>query len=212
MTDKTDREIMQQALDFLVGGNFAYPTKLATALRERLAQPDPRNQCGETCERAKLCAVCLAEMGEQGSKPEQEPVATVQCVNGITIGYLEVMQPVGTKLYTAPPEQKRRELSYRRGDRFLCRETEEYCAIHIAGTTEQYIMFPDGYCGWYTNEQIAEMFELLPKERGWQGLFFEAVYEAWHSAGMDVLGGDWNTFALALEAKLKEKTHEPNND
>lgn len=40
MTDKTDRELMQQVLDFLVGGNFAYPTKLATALRERLAQPE----------------------------------------------------------------------------------------------------------------------------------------------------------------------------
>lgn len=34
-----------------------------------------------------------------------EPVATVQCINGVTIGYLDVMQPVGTKLYThlAPP-------------------------------------------------------------------------------------------------------------
>lgn len=38
-----------------------------------------------------------------------------------------------------------------------------------------------------------------------QGLFFDAVYEAWHSAGMDVLGGDWNTFASTLETKLKEK-------
>ncbi len=37
----TDRKLMQQALDFLVGGNFAYPTKLATALRERLAQAEP---------------------------------------------------------------------------------------------------------------------------------------------------------------------------
>ena len=42
-------------------------------------------------------------------------------------------------------------------------------------------------------------------DREWQGAFFDAVYEAWHSAGMDVLGGDWNTFALTLEAKLKEK-------
>lgn len=39
----------------------------------------------------------------------------------------------------------------------------------------------------------------------WQGAFFDAVYEAWHSLGMDVLGGDWNTFASTLEAKLKEK-------
>lgn len=31
-----------------------------------------------------------------------EPVATVQCVRGVTIGYLDVMQPVGTKLYTHP--------------------------------------------------------------------------------------------------------------
>ena len=42
-------------------------------------------------------------------------------------------------------------------------------------------------------------------QREWQGLFFDAVYEAWHSAGMDVLGGDWNTFASTLEDKLKEK-------
>jgi hypothetical protein len=35
-----------------------------------------------------------------------------------------------------------------------------------------------------------------------EGLFFDAVYEAWNSAGMDLLGGDWNTFASTLEAIL----------
>lgn len=42
-----------------------------------------------------------------------EPVATVQCINGVTIGYLDVMQPVGTKLYThpvPPPAGERAEL------------------------------------------------------------------------------------------------------
>ena len=29
--------------------------KAITALRAALAEPEPRNQCGETCERAKLC-------------------------------------------------------------------------------------------------------------------------------------------------------------
>ena len=29
-------------------------------------------------------------------------MATVQCVRGVTFGYLDVMQPVGTKLYTHP--------------------------------------------------------------------------------------------------------------
>ena len=38
----------------------------------------------------------LAEQPAQ----HQEPVGTVQCINGVTIGYLDVMQPVGTKLYT----------------------------------------------------------------------------------------------------------------
>lgn len=31
-----------------------------------------------------------------------DPVATVQCINGVTIGYLDAMQPVGTKLYLHP--------------------------------------------------------------------------------------------------------------
>lgn len=84
MTDKTDREIMQQALEALnyISRRDYDDTPLhdyelekmrpaMSTLRERLAQPEPRNQCGEACERAKLCAVCLAEMTKQ---PEQEPL------------------------------------------------------------------------------------------------------------------------------------------
>lgn len=63
---KTDRKLLEQALEALdkedrISG-YANHRKLRTAIRERLAQPEPRNQCGETCERAKICAVCLAEM------------------------------------------------------------------------------------------------------------------------------------------------------
>lgn len=45
-----------------------------TALREALEQPQKTNQCGEVCERAKLCATCA-----QGLKPDQasEPVAWI---------------------------------------------------------------------------------------------------------------------------------------
>jgi uncharacterized protein (DUF2237 family) len=39
------------------------------------------------------------------AQPAQEPVGTVQRINGITIGYLEIKQPVGTKLYTTPPQR-----------------------------------------------------------------------------------------------------------
>jgi len=53
---------------------------------------------------------------------------------------------------------------YRRGDRLLCLETEEYCVIHISGTDRQYVKFPDGHVGQYTDQQVADHFELLPKE------------------------------------------------
>jgi hypothetical protein len=73
----TDRELLAQALEALLEVNYDQAyAKEVAALSERLAQP------------------------------EQEPVATVRCINGITIGYLEVMQPVGTKLYTTPPQRK----------------------------------------------------------------------------------------------------------
>ena len=57
------------------------------------------------------------------------------------------------------PEQK-----YHRGDRLICLETEEYCIIHISGADRQWVKFPDSHIGVYTNEQVAELFELLHKE------------------------------------------------
>jgi hypothetical protein len=56
------------------------------------------------------------------------------------------------------------EQKYHRGDRLICLETEEYCVIHISGTDRQWVKFPDSHIGVYTNEQVAELFELLPKE------------------------------------------------
>ena len=47
----------------------------------------------------------LAELRKALEAPPAQsvkPVATVQCINGVTIGYLDVMQPVGTKLYLHP--------------------------------------------------------------------------------------------------------------
>jgi hypothetical protein len=59
--------------------------QVVAALRAALAQPEPRNQCGETCERAKLCAVCARGLEQeqeetckkflQVEEQEQEPVA-----------------------------------------------------------------------------------------------------------------------------------------
>ena len=67
----------------------------------------------------------------------------------------------GKPVYVAQPEQPK----YRRGSRVICLETEEYCVIHISGTDRQWVKFPDSHIGVYTNEQVAELFELLPKEQ-----------------------------------------------
>jgi hypothetical protein len=76
---KTLREAAQQALealDWIGCSPEGYDQmcddrdRAQAALRAALAQPEPRNQCGETCERAKLCAVCAKGLAQQ----EQEPI------------------------------------------------------------------------------------------------------------------------------------------
>ena len=123
----TDRELLEQALKAL---KLAYAGidaitvhgKAITALEQRLAQPERVNQCGETCERAKLCATCARGLDEQPQRthwegceevhPEcrkQEPIAWVtgwhdgHCV--IRAVDPALMLPVGAALYTAPQRQ-----------------------------------------------------------------------------------------------------------
>jgi hypothetical protein len=92
---------------------------------------------------------------------------------------------------------------YRRGDRLLCLETEEYCIIHISGTDRQYVKFPDGHVGQYTNQQVADHFELLPKKADeWVGLTDEEVEDIYFDKfSMSELVG----FARSIEQALKDK-------
>ncbi len=50
---------------------------------------------------AEIYALKPIELMTELSKPEQEPVATVQTIHGVTIGYLEKRMQDGTKLYLA---------------------------------------------------------------------------------------------------------------
>ena len=61
------RQVAQQALEALEQDNPAGRGATITALRAALAQeqPSPINQCGETCERAKLCAICAREIEQE---------------------------------------------------------------------------------------------------------------------------------------------------
>lgn len=181
-------------------------------------QPEPRGKV--KCEFCYTngCESCDAAPPEppvvnQQLTTEQEPVAWGFQNTGITGSnrwmYLKETIPADdqyrgvlwTPLYTAPPQ---REWQFRRGDRLLCIETEEYCVIHVAGTNRQWVKFPDSHVGVYTNEQVAEMFELLPREREWQGLTDEEIYLATNHIDRNERGWAAN-FARAIEAKLKAK-------
>ena len=75
MTDKL-RQAAQQALDYIrstIDCKMGHPParEAVLDLADALAEPEPRNQCAETCERAKLCAVCAGGLTEQPA--EQEP-------------------------------------------------------------------------------------------------------------------------------------------
>jgi len=71
------REALRIALDALEeyqekGAPFFKCDSAVKAIREALSEPEKTNQCGETCERAKLCAVCA------GGVSNNEPLTDEQ--------------------------------------------------------------------------------------------------------------------------------------
>jgi hypothetical protein len=65
------REALESILQMLGNPMSPLEAKIIVTAYEALAEPEKANQCGETCERAKLCAVCANGLAE----PEPEPVA-----------------------------------------------------------------------------------------------------------------------------------------
>lgn len=132
MTDKTDIELMQQALEALIenarllgitqakrGYGFYSQVdaiferafheciaKHSAVLRERLAQPDPLQRFTDVQQEIEAAL----------AQPEQEQVAvikrneagqiTMQTPDG---NPFDMSKYIGAKLHTAPPEQERRE-------------------------------------------------------------------------------------------------------
>ena len=79
------RQAAQQALEALEQDNPAGRGATITALRAALEQPDPTNQCGDTCERAKLCAICAR--GIEQEQPDTDCHAQGICQrSGYSIG------------------------------------------------------------------------------------------------------------------------------
>lgn len=77
------------------------------------------------------------EAGKKANQPAHsgEPVATVQTIHGVTVGYLETAVPAGAKLYTAQPVE--REL--------LCSTELESYSDAYADTPDEAVAFRDGW-------------------------------------------------------------------
>ena len=88
MTDKEALKLALEALGLYQAAGFGNSTDF--------------NKQHEAFYKAQIAITAIQQA--MLAAPVQEPVATVQCINGITIGYLDVMQPVGTKLYTTSPQ------------------------------------------------------------------------------------------------------------
>lgn len=81
------RTVMQQALDAL---------EKNTTDRDQRCTYCGQHHCSIDCDVSAAIEALRTEL----AKLEPVPVATVHRINGLTVGYLEIMLPVGTKLYT----------------------------------------------------------------------------------------------------------------
>ena len=112
----------------------------------------------------------------------------------VTIDVGDVIDAIKEALAQPKQEQK-----YRRGDRLICLETEEYAVIHISGTDRQWIKFTDSHIGVYTNVQVADLFELLPAQQEPVGKLQEPTAER-----------SWFTIAEFNELANKYLAENPN--
>jgi len=133
-----------------------------------------------------------------------QPVATVQCINGVTIGYLDVMQPLGTKLYTTPPAAQPAPVP--EGWKLVPVEPtiEMLAALGFDGDVELAIGHAAISKG--LEDSYVAMLSAVPTppaaQRPWVGLTESEITDEFYKFEA---AGAWYQFARAIEAKLKEK-------
>lgn len=202
MTDKTYKELMQMALEALEVLTDNYDDNAVgieidaiIALRERLARPEQRPV--EIGTEWTPCVKLPVTVHVRQQRPGETHVSTREGITPVKPDDL-IMRGVSGEEY--PIGREIFERTYQLGEAQTKPEQEPVAWLSTDSIGERYLWFSKPL-----DNDKAQPLYTAPPQREWQGAFFDAVYEAWHSAGMDVLGGDWNTFALTLEAKLKEK-------
>jgi len=198
----------QQALEALTASNDLLGTMYLkmdaiTALRSALAQQEPRNQCGETCERAKLCAVCARGL-EQEEPLSVEDLARALVASRV-IDAAALDDPEG---YDDGVTLERVRGLHRRLAALAQQEREPVAWLSNDGN----VLFGPGPKGKFTRPLYTH-----PPRREWQSLTEEEIGDVFQAARNAKLGSANDNsrhrlsvveIARAVEQALKEKNHE----
>jgi hypothetical protein len=164
-----------------------------------LAQQEPRNQCGETCERAKLCAVCARGLEQQEQKPYCYAYE-YDCAFGVHIQFHP--RPYDGKagpdravpLYAHPPR----------------RETEQEPVAWIQPDHLQKARQAPFLCRVEPTKRMSDFVPIYtaPPRREWQSLTEEELAELARQEQLLLICDDSDALreiARAIEQELKER-------
>jgi hypothetical protein len=200
-----------------------------TALRAALAQPEPRNQCGETCERAKLCAVCARGL-QQTQTPcdiaEDGVCEAIDCCRKLP-QILEALE-IGYDSAQAEAAQYHAAMAGYRPERHAEMDADvQKIAKAITAVKAALAQAEQEPVAWASKRELARIEDFdstiyangdfdgavplytHPPRREWQSLtdtdiarVFRAVY------GGARFGPSEKEFAIAVESLIKEKNHD----
>ena len=187
MTDL--RQAAQQALEFLEGGSFVYPTQLATALREALAQPEQEPVACRFCHSKKgswawQCYKCgeIDDVQQPAPLPVQPVHPTAQEMHNAAANLALMKEMFGDANQPAATPQEK--MKHKDGI-----EEEEFYRAWNAGQVRR---VSDGKI---MNPQIKD----APPQREWVGLTDEEKFE------IAAAQYGWEDLLIAAEAALRSK-------
>jgi hypothetical protein len=221
----TLREAAQQALEALDSEHPDIQLRAAVALRKALAQPEPRNQCGETCERAKLCAVCARGLDGAAQTPcdiaEDGVCEVIDCCRNPP-QILEALE-IGYAAAQAEAAQYHAAMAGYRPERHAAMDADvQKIAKAITAVKAALAQEEQEPVAWIhkLHYLLGHAENMPPADRalalGWEPLYTHPFRREWQGLtdkeirrmGIETPGqqGGWNlVFARAVEAKLKEK-------
>jgi hypothetical protein len=175
--------------------------------RAALAQQEPRNQCGETCERAKLCAVCARGL-EQEEPLSVEDLARALVASRV-IDAAALDDPEG---YDDGVTLERVRGLHRRLAALAQQEQEPVAWIAPNGELRK-DRSARKFSEWAWCQEDYQPLYTHPPRREWVSLTEEEVWSQYqtlwpfHPAEEPRLAADISKFARAIEQACKEKNH-----